>query len=463
MTLIMFVLTMNVFIFNGSYYHQLWGTAMGTRVALSYACIFMGFMEIALLGAWTGTKLSMYRRYIDDGFFLWDGTKEELSEFIKHCNSFHPTIKFTFEFNFETKSVNFLDMVIWIDDNGMIQTDLFKKAGRKNQYLLPSSAHPQHTTKGIPFSLAYRIRRICSLAPSTENFSALDDWNTLQDERMRKFQTVPQQLSSRLEDLKKDLKARKYKDSYILPAFEKALKITRDKALEKVLKVDNKEKRINLPIPFNPRLPNYGAIIKQHWAYMIKNYPDLKKVLEAPPRICFRRPKNLRDLFVRAKLPHPTGGKIFRKKQGFKRCMNTRCQCCPFTINTKTHTSLHSKKTWEIQTPVDCNTKNCIYAVTCTKGGSPGSSCGLECQYIGLTKRKAKTRWGEHKTSARPLIQNTSKPVGKHFCEKSHEIHDMSFVIIEEVKSKNPFVLKAREAYWIKQYDAVNHGLNLEE
>ena len=53
--------------------------------------------------------------------------------------------------------------------------------------------------------------------------------------------------------------------------------------------------------------------------------------------------------------------------------------------------------------------------------------------------------------------------VGKHFCEKSHEIHDMSIVIIEEVKSKNPFVLKAREAYWIKQYDAVNHGLNLEE
>ena len=61
---------------------------------------------------------------------------------------------------------------------------------------------------------------------------------------MRKIQTVPQQLSSRLEDLKKDLKARKYKDSYILPAFEKALKITRDKALEKVLKVDNKKREL---------------------------------------------------------------------------------------------------------------------------------------------------------------------------------------------------------------------------
>ena len=38
-----------------------------------------------------------------------------------------------------------------------------------------------------------------------------------------------------------------------------------------------KEKRIILLIPFNPRLPNYGAIVKQHWSYMVKNYPDLKK------------------------------------------------------------------------------------------------------------------------------------------------------------------------------------------
>ena len=156
MTLLLFVLTMNVFVFNGSHYHQLWGTAMGTRVAPTYACIFMGFLEIAMLGAWTGTKLRMYRRYIDDVFFLWDGTEEELKEFIQHCNSFHHSIKFTFEYSFETKSVNFLDMIIWIDCAGFIQTDLFKKAGRKNQCLLPSTAQPKQTTKRIPLSLNYR-------------------------------------------------------------------------------------------------------------------------------------------------------------------------------------------------------------------------------------------------------------------------------------------------------------------
>ena len=102
-------------------------------------------------------------------------------------------------------------------------------------------------------------------------------------------------------------------------------------------------------------------------------------------------------------------------------------------------------------------TSHCIYAVTCQKGGKPGTSCGTECQYIGLTKIKAKVRWGEHKSSAKPLLQQTSKPVGKHFSGKGHEIHDMSFEVIEEVRSQNPFILKARESFWIKQYDNIGN------
>ena len=136
-----------------------------------------------------------------------------------------------------------------------------------------------------------------------------------------------------------------------------------------------------------------------------------------------------------------------------------RCQYCPFTINTKTHSSLYSRKTWSIQSPVDCNTSNCIciriYAVTCRKGGHPGAACGTDCQYVGLTKRKAKVRWGEPKSSAKPLLQQTSKPVGKHYSEKGHEIHEMSIVVIGKVRCRNPFILKARESYWIKQYDWV--------
>jgi hypothetical protein len=76
---------------------------------------------------------------VDDGFFLWDGTEEELKQFIQHCNDFHPTIQFTFEYRFECKSVNLLDMIIWMYSNGFIQTDLFlRKLAGKTDIFFPA-------------------------------------------------------------------------------------------------------------------------------------------------------------------------------------------------------------------------------------------------------------------------------------------------------------------------------------
>ena len=81
--------------------------------------------------------------------------------------------------------------------------------------------------------------------------------------------------------------------------------------------------------PFlSPEAAKLCSIVKQNWTYMMKNYRDITKVMPAPPRICYRRSKNLRDIMVRANLPLPSGWKNFRKKQGFKICLHNRCQCC---------------------------------------------------------------------------------------------------------------------------------------
>ena len=45
---------------------------------------------------------------------------------------------------------------------GVIVTDLYKKPTDRCQYLLPSSCHPAHVTNNIPYSMAYRVLRICS-------------------------------------------------------------------------------------------------------------------------------------------------------------------------------------------------------------------------------------------------------------------------------------------------------------
>ena len=46
--------------------------------------------------------------------------------------------------------------------DGSIETDLYSKPTDKHQYSLVSSCHHQHTKRAIPFSLALRLRRICS-------------------------------------------------------------------------------------------------------------------------------------------------------------------------------------------------------------------------------------------------------------------------------------------------------------
>ena len=69
------ILTMNNFKFNGEYYLQIQGMAMGTRMAPSYANIFMGKLETQLL-QYTTDRPSTWWRYIDDIFAIWSAGQE---------------------------------------------------------------------------------------------------------------------------------------------------------------------------------------------------------------------------------------------------------------------------------------------------------------------------------------------------------------------------------------------------
>lgn len=70
-----FILTHNFLPFNDKIYLQMRGTAMGTRFARSYANLFMGYYESRYIqnpNPWA-ENIKLYRRYIDDLFFVWDG------------------------------------------------------------------------------------------------------------------------------------------------------------------------------------------------------------------------------------------------------------------------------------------------------------------------------------------------------------------------------------------------------
>ena len=60
--------------------------------------------------------------------------------------------------------MDFLDLVISVDQCGYIQTDLHTKANAKNSYLLPTSNPPSHICHNIPYILSFRIKCNCSKA-----------------------------------------------------------------------------------------------------------------------------------------------------------------------------------------------------------------------------------------------------------------------------------------------------------
>ena len=88
----------NSFQFNGKDYLQTHGTAMGTKMAVAFANIFMASIEKEILRQLDSiNKPLTWKRFNDNVFCLWDTNKEEIEHFIEQANSYHPTIKFTAE------------------------------------------------------------------------------------------------------------------------------------------------------------------------------------------------------------------------------------------------------------------------------------------------------------------------------------------------------------------------------
>ena len=252
-----------------------------------------------------------------------------LKEFITHCNSFHPTIKFTFEYNTKTRSVNFLDIHVWFDESGNIQTDLYQKPGKVCQLLLPSSAHPAHTARSLPLSIGYRVRRLCSRTDL-----AACPWQDLRqhlNSRAAGTATVPTQITSRFQDQLEALQSRGYKQRAILYQFQKVLLRGREEVMEKVVR-EEEERPIILSIPYDRRLPQVSSILQQHYKLLLERSPEVKEWMVRAPMVVYVRPPNLRDMLVRARL-HKVDrrrGVGRRPHKGFRKCGKTNCLCCVY-------------------------------------------------------------------------------------------------------------------------------------
>lgn len=409
------VLTLNNFIFNGQNYHQIKGTAMGTRAAPNYANIFMGqFEHTHILNTdWKG-MLKCYCRFIDDIFLIWKNGEESLKEFLELLNNIHPTIKFTSEYS--KHKINFLDVIIEKDAMGHLSTDIHKKPTDTHNYLNSNSAHPNHCINSIPFSQFLRIRRIVS------------DQTRLKrrlDEHIEYFVNsgYPRH------DLKK--------------IANNVINLPKER-VENSNKM--KEPSVRFVTNYNPMLPNMNKLMKKHWPIMETN-EKCRKALTKPPQITYKREKNLADILVRAK--YRSGSNMKRNgKQLHHVSKCGKCSWCNKLLEGCKFSSIVTGKTYDVLHPMTCHSQWVVYLCECRVH---------KLQYVGKSETPLNIRMNNNRSHLKKNIMKCE--LVRHFRESSNcdFEKDLRIMPIEqlrmhsdetrgvEVKKKT---LRERETFW---------------
>ena len=149
---------------------QTHGTAMGTKMAVAFANIFMAHIEEEIIRQ-SKTKPREWKRYIDDIFSLWDSSRLEIYLFIEQTNNFHPTIKFTAEIS-EIKTT-FLDTIIDKGDrfrnDSILDIRTHYKSTETFQCTHFNSCHPLGVKRGFIKGEALRLLRTNSSKTTFED------------------------------------------------------------------------------------------------------------------------------------------------------------------------------------------------------------------------------------------------------------------------------------------------------
>jgi hypothetical protein len=436
-----FVLTKNNFQFDDDFYLQICGTAMGSRAAPSFANVYLDKFERQFVYTYKFQPL-IWLRYLDDCFCIWQHGETELNKFYEHLNSCNTNIKFTMETSRE--EIPFLDIKVKLN-NKRLETDLYCKPTDSHSYLHYSSAHPKACRDSIPYSQFLRIRKICT---------KLEDFDRHAIEFAKHF------------------RRRNYPNDLLERAVIKARRLDRDDLLKTKKPKDEGLERPILVNTYHPNDNTMKNIVTENWGILGKSNTT-SFLYKNKPLIAYRRPKNLRDMLVKAdiRLKKPKPQKIqtadflkssnvlvpqmlkqtsitsflkpisntekteytdLKKEQFHRRtCTNIKCKFCPFLDKSGEITCHSTKEIFPAKFNVTCQSSNLIYCITCKK-------CGQH--YVGQTKRKLHCRLQEHLRSITKgkrestQVQVSPQPVGIHFSQSDHDgIKDLKIQILDFV------------------------------
>ena len=292
-------LTLNSFSFNGDYFQQTGGVAMGSRLGPNCACLFVGHVEEQIFQQYPGKKPDLYKRYIDYIAGAASCSKNELDNFGEFINNFHPSLKFTWAIS--DNQLPFLDLLLKPIPQGLT-TSIHYKETDSHSYLTYKSSHPVRYKNSVPYSQFPRLKRICS----DEN-----DYKTKGKEMASFF-------------LQRD---------YPLAVVDRALQhvhtIPRDTALRPPNDGQSNKEVIPLILTYNPINHHVKNILSRNFD-LLKSDSETKELFDNSWVLgAYRRNTNLRDSWVSSNLQ--SGANTEDEPNGTFPCRRPRCKTCAHT------------------------------------------------------------------------------------------------------------------------------------
>lgn len=256
--------------------------------------------------------------------------------------------------NITHETVDFLDLKIG-QEQGKLQTTLFRKDTATNSLLHYSSFHPQHLKRGIPTGQFARIKRNCS----TEE----------------EFNQQARSLSERF-------KVRGYPRKIISKSFQKIKQQPREQLLQK--KERPKNDTLSYITTYNNQWGQLRRILARNWNILI-NDDAMAKHIPRQPRLIARRARSLRDRLSHSHFTRPTTSLNRGEKQtGTYPCGD--CSVCQFMLSKRSFENPENNREIYLKDFVNCRTRNVVY----------GLMCNCPKMYVGQTSQELRKRTQQH-------------------------------------------------------------------
>lgn len=352
-----FCLTHNYFWYAGKFDNQRRGVAMGAKFGRSLANLFMSEWEDKWIFGNRRKKIIFYQRYIDDLFFIWQGSKSSLIEFSNWLNTNTNNIKL--EFCWNNEHIIFLDVTVMKYENLLLTKAFFKATDRKSYIPVHSGHHPlwlRNNPKG-------QFMRICRNCSRDEDYFA-----------------QAQQIKSRFTE-----------KGYNVHDLDKVIHEVGLAPQEWCLQ-PRESIRIRNIIggfigSFHEQYKDIKSIFRTQWDILRMDRILSKALPETPPFI-YRRTASFSDKVVKKVLDPPSRPQMFWDRAAFYACRKYKvCQQVDTHIRgLSSFRSTANSAEFQIKEFISCVSTHVVYALECP--------CGL--MYIGRTKRTLSKRVSEH-------------------------------------------------------------------